>query len=211
MKHITIFIDESGTLPDKLNRFIVLAGISSDNAGALTNLLSKFRQKIPGKGKRKQERKIKEFKFHYVGEITRKKVLIELVKKNIKIYLLIVDKLGRKIEDSPQNFAKLVVALIKVILTTENIVNEVYIDKHFNKEGRLKSFQTLLDSIFVNRVKCIQIDSVEDSRIDLADFVAGAILRKYQSNDSVYSDIISSSITKEVFKKWTELEGIKKI
>lgn len=67
---MVIFIDESGTLPDALDRYIVLAALVVSSTQGLEKILPKFRKKTPSKGSRKKEKKAPEFKFHYVGNIT---------------------------------------------------------------------------------------------------------------------------------------------
>lgn len=99
---MVIFIDESGTLPDVLDRYIVLAALVAPNPHGLEKILPKFRKKTPSKGSRKKEKKVPEFKFHYVGDIIRRRVLEEIISKNVKIYILVVNKMGRKIKDGPE-------------------------------------------------------------------------------------------------------------
>lgn len=201
---MVIFIDESGTLPDVTDKYIVLVALVSFNPEQLKNILPKFRKKTPGKGPRKKERVVKEFKFHYVGEITRIKVLLELNTKSIKVYALVVDKMGRKIADTPQNYGKLIEHLIKKVKQKENL-KEVHLDKHFGNKNDTDKLQSLLESRLNRDLDIRQINSMQDSRIDLADFVAGAILRKYRGSDLIFYKIIKPKIIKEEIKKWNEL------
>lgn len=201
---MVIFIDESGTLPDVTDRYIVLTALVADNPAGLEKILPKFRKKIPTKGARRKERKSPEFKFHYVGDITRKRVLEEIATKEIKVYLLIVDKMGRKIKDTPINFGKLVKNLITSLIKKEK-PNKIYIDKHFGNKANSEDLQAILDSIS-NQVKFHQVDSTIDSRVDLADFVAGATLRKLRVKDETFYNIISSKITWEKTRKWNKLQ-----
>lgn len=200
---MVIFIDESGTLPDPTDRYIVLAALVAPNPQGLEKILPKFRKKTPLKGARKKEKKAPEFKFHYVGDITRRKVLEEIITKEVKIYLLVVDKMGRKIADTPQNYGKLIKNLIPKLLKKE-YPKEIYIDKHFGHKYDAEKLQSILDSIS-NKVSFLQVDSVTDPRIDLADFIAGATLRKFRVEDETFYKIISKKITWEKIKKWNEL------
>ncbi|MCL4366209.1 DUF3800 domain-containing protein [Patescibacteria group bacterium] len=199
----TIFIDESGTLPDTNDKFIVMIALASTEPALLTNILPKYRKKLPKKGIRRKEIMVPEFKFHYVGSLTRRKVLEDLAKKHIKIYTLIINKLNRKIADTPRNYSKLLKALIKLILS-ENPIASIYIDKHFNSEFKSETLQNEIKKDFP-QVDILQTDSRIDSRIDLADFIAGAVLRKYNLSDPDFTDIISNKIVKEKLVKWNEL------
>lgn len=200
---MVIFIDESGTLPDVTDRYIVLAALVASNPQGLERILPKFRKKTPLKGARKKEKKAPEFKFHYVGDITRRKVLEEIISKDVKIYLLVVDKMGRKIADTPQNYGKLVKNLISKLIRMEN-PKQIYLDKHFGSKSDTEKLEFILDSIS-DKVSFLQVDSVADPRIDLADFVAGAVLRKFRANDKTFYKIISAKIAWEKTKKWNEL------
>lgn len=200
---MVIFIDESGTLPDISDRYIVLAALVASNPRNLEKILPKFRKKIPSKGSRKKEKQVREFKFHYVGDITRRRVLEEIISKNVKIYVLVVNKMGRKIKDNPENYGKLVKSLATTLIKKEN-PREIYIDKHFGIKSDSEKLQSFLDTIN-GQVKFKQVDSVVDSRIDLADFIAGATLRKLRTKDKTFYNIILSKIVWEKTKDWNKL------
>ncbi len=200
---MVIFIDESGTLPDKSDRYIILAALVADNPDRLDKILPKFRRKTPTKGPRKKEKQVKEFKFHYVGDITKEKVLKEIASLNIKIYLLVVDKIGRKIPDTPENYGKLIKRLILVLIKKEH-PKQVYFDKHFSSKSDTEKFETLLNLIS-QQIQFKQVDSLADPRIDLADFIAGAALRKYRANDNTFYNIILSKVIWEKVESWNKL------
>lgn len=200
---MVIFIDESGTLPDIFDKYIVLAALVALNPQGLEKILPKFRKKTPSKGSRKKEKQVREFKFHYVGDITRRRVLEEIISKNIKIYLLVVNKMGRKIKDNPENYGKLIKSLATTLIKKEN-PKEIYIDKHFGNKSDSEKLQFFLDSVN-DQVEFKQVDSVTDPRVDLADFIAGAVLRKFRAKDETFYNIFSSKITWEKTKKWNEL------
>lgn len=199
----TIFIDESGTLPDTKDKFVVMAALASNDPLSLANILPKFRKNLPKKGARKRERVVPEFKFHYVGSLTRRKVLEDITKKDVRIYVLIVDKLNRKIADTPQNYSKLLKTLIRLVLPKEPL-SIIYVDKHYNSKFKTESLQNEIKKDFP-QIDIFQTDSLIDSRIDLADFIAGAILRKYNLGDLKFAQIISGKIVKEKLIKWNEL------
>lgn len=200
----TIFIDESGTLPDSRDKFIVLAALISTDPTSLAKILPKFRKKLPKKGRRKKEAQVPELKFHYAGSLTRRKVLENLTKEKVRIYALIVDKLNRKIADTPENYSKLLKALLELISAKEEFVI-VYVDKHFNSKIKIETLRNKIRAD-LPKIKVLQTDSRIDSRIDLADFIAGAILRKYNLSDPSFTEIISGKIVKEKLVKWNELD-----
>lgn len=95
-----VLLDESGTLPDPRDKYIVVGAIGLSDIkkgiGVLKNITSSLRKK---------EAKITELKFYYAGERTRRKVLSGIVLEEFEIFVLIVDKQRRKIADTPENFA----------------------------------------------------------------------------------------------------------
>ena len=203
MLPMVIFIDESGTLPDTSDGYIVFAALVALKPQGLEKILSKFRKKTPTKGLRKKEKHVKEFKFHYVGDITRRKVLEEIASKDVRIYILIVDKLGRKILDTPENYGKLVKTLSLNLINKEN-PKEILIDKHFGNKNDTEKLQSILDLIS-GEVNFQQVDSVVDPRIDLADFIAGAVFKKFRVGDEKFYEIFSSKIVWEETLKWNKL------
>ena len=73
-----IFIDESGTLADPKDRFVVVAAVASQDPSVLIKLIPKAHKRIPPKKKLKKERLISEFKFRNVGDKTKERILKEI-------------------------------------------------------------------------------------------------------------------------------------
>jgi hypothetical protein len=59
--------------------------------------------------------KLKEIKFYYAGQKTKKQFLSGIASANFEIFALIVNKKGRKIADTLENFAILIIDLINEI------------------------------------------------------------------------------------------------
>lgn len=62
---IFVFVDESGTLPDKDDKYFVLSAVISKNPSELTNVANKLRKKSDSKHKLQSE-----IKFYKSGEHT---------------------------------------------------------------------------------------------------------------------------------------------
>ncbi len=144
-----------------------------------------------------------EFKFHYVGELTRRNVLTEINSLNARIYILVVDKMGRKIADTANNYFKLLKLLIQIILKQEDVA-QIKVGRHFRKGIKLLELDEKLAATFKG-VEILQTDSLADSRIDLADFIAGAMLRKYNKHNDQFACIFADQIKVEKKVKWNEL------
>ncbi len=67
---------------------------------------------MPKKGKRRKEH-LSEVKFSLTGDTTKLFVLKELSRQKVKIYSLVIDKGGRKIQDSPINYSLLIGKVLK--------------------------------------------------------------------------------------------------
>lgn len=80
-------------------------------------------------------------------------------------------------------------------------------DRHFHRKSDEGRFNTkLADYLKDVRYTIQHVDSQQNLVINLADFVAGAILVKYNKQNSRFSDIIQESIAFEKIVNWTELK-----
>ena len=124
-------IDESGRIYDPNDKILVFAVIVAENLSELEKIIIRARQRIPKKGKRKYER-LSEIKFSLTGDNTRLFILNELAKYQVKIYVLIIDKQGRKIQDDPENYAFLIAKALKTVIRDSPKLKHILIDRHFN-------------------------------------------------------------------------------
>ncbi len=199
-----ILVDESGTLPDPKDQFIVIAGIRLRKIKEARNLISRILKSL-----RQRKIRIKEVKFYYAGEQTKRQILSGIISAGFEIFVVIVDKKRRKISDTPENFALLVGELISEIDLWQPKRNlKILIDKHFHRKADEKDFNKFLQENIKKALSySIQhIDSQQDFIINLADFVAGAILVKYNKNNVQFYNIIKESILLEKIVNWPELK-----
>ena len=199
-----ILVDESGTLPDPKDQFIVIAGIRLRKIKEARNLISRILKSL-----RQRKIRIKEVKFYYAGEQTKRQILSGIISAGFEIFVVIVDKKRRKISDTPENFALLVGELISEIDLWQPKRNlKILIDKHFHRKADEKDFNKFLQENIKKALSySIQhIDSQQDFIINLADFVAGAILAKYNKNNVQFYNIIKESILLEKIVNWPELK-----
>ena len=109
-KQYYILIDESGTLPDPRDKFIIIAGIATDVIKNANVLVARALESL-----RQRKVKIKEVKFYYAGDQTKRQILSGIVSEGLEVFLIAIDKKGRKVPDNPENFALLVGELIKEV------------------------------------------------------------------------------------------------
>lgn len=98
MGRLSVFIDESGTLPDPHDKIIVVAAVVAEHPERIDSILK--RAKKTGK-LRKQTG---ELKFYTAGDKTKFAFFEMFAKENFTLFVLAVDKVGRKIKDTPQHF-----------------------------------------------------------------------------------------------------------
>jgi hypothetical protein len=198
-----VFIDESGTLPDPADKFIVVAAVGMENNRDAKILISRTLKSL-----RQKKAKIKEIKSYYSGDRTKIQVLSGTVAAEFEIFAIITDKKGRKISDTPENFALLVGELINEInLWQSQRKLKITIDRHFSRKEDEKTFNEFLKK----RVKSLNysIQHAESQRnleINFADFAASAVLTKYNKNNCRFYNIIKDGILVKKIVNWPELK-----
>lgn len=202
-KQYYILIDESGTLPDIKDKFIVIAGVGLKQIKEAQNLTGRILKSL-----RQRKIKVREVKFYYAGEQTKRQILSGLVSAKFDIFTVIIDKKRRKIADTPENFSLLVAELISEInLWQKNKKLEIIIDRHFHIKKEESEFNQLLRKNIKEIKYAIQHkDSQQNFIVNLADFIAGAVLGKYNKNNLQFYDIIKESVLLEKIVNWPELK-----
>jgi len=204
---LNIFIDESGTLPDPKDKFIVVSAVSVRKIKEAKNLMSRILASL-----RQRKIKIKELKFYYAGQRTKRQFLSGIVSSDFEIFALIVDKRGRKIADTPDNFALLVAELVNEInlwYKTKEVIMTITIDRHFHRKIDQEQFNKLLRKRINSSLrykKVFHIDSQQNALVNIADMVGGAILWKYTGKDRQFYDLIKENIITEKLVSWPEIK-----
>jgi len=119
-------IDESGRLYDPNDRVLVFTAVLVNSLVNLDKIIPTARKHLPRKTT------LAEIKFSTTGDKTKTRVLRALSKKDLTIFVLIINKEGRKIIDNPDNYSLLVANLLNKINSKYSTVDHVIIDKHFS-------------------------------------------------------------------------------
>jgi len=137
---ITVFIDESGILPDVKDRFIVVCGVATKQIKEVENIFSRILKSL-----RQRKTRIKEIKFYHAGQNTKRQFLSGIAAAGFKVFALIIDKKNRKIVDSPENFALILKSLIiDIISWNKNEPVSFFLDKHFQKKTDINRFNNFI-------------------------------------------------------------------
>ncbi|MBU2545051.1 DUF3800 domain-containing protein [Patescibacteria group bacterium] len=201
---IKIVLDESGTLPDTKDKFIIISGVRIKNLKEAENIYSRILTSL-----KQRKIQLQEIKFYHSGQKTKRQFLSGIVSANFEIFILAVNKKGRKIADSPENYALLVADLINEInLWYKNEEMDLIIDRHFYRKIDQDRFQEILKKKIDKDLKyqVEQVDSKQNPLVNIADMTAGAVLRKYNSEDMGFYDLIKENIIIEKIVSWPEIK-----
>lgn len=202
---VTIFIDESGTLPDSKDKIIVVAAVGTDLSNQLLNISRKIRKRLR---RRKKKEKISEIKFYQAGERTKLDFLKELSRSPIDIFVLVVDKKGQKIPDTPLNFAVLSYILLEeCIIFYGDQISRIVFDKHFHQDKNEKEFNRILLSLLKRKLLISHVDSLDDIKVNAADMVAGSALWAYTGKRKMFYELLSDKIISEKILNWKEVKN----
>lgn len=199
---MVIFIDESGTLPDKKDTVIILAAVGADAPKTLIDISRRVRKEFQS---RKKSETVPEIKFYRAGDRTRLRYLKELSNSEIDIFALIIDKQGQSIPDNPENYAVLCYLLLEeCLLFYQESLKEIVFDKHFHKTTDQDLFNAILSKLMKHGIPFSHVDSKENHAVNAADMVAGSLLYKYSGKSPIFYNNIKDRIIAETVIHWKE-------
>lgn len=199
MRKVTVYIDESGTLPDPKDKVVVVAAVGTESLERIDLLLKQIKKKVSFK------RPSGELKFYTAGEKTKTLFFKLLTKENLTICTLSVEKMGRKILDTPENYAALCLLLLNDILSFTSNIREFVFDRHFSRRADTERFNSMIRK-FIGDVLIEHVDSIQDKRVNIADMIAGAVLAKEAGRDSRFYKVIESKIISHKRVNWREVK-----
>src|SRR3972149_11259622 len=197
MKNITVFIDESGTLPDPKDKVIIVAAVGVSSPEKIELIIKS------GRKRGKFRRPTGEIKFYTAGEKTKSLFFTKIAEENFDIFILTIDKKGRTIPDTPEHFAILSGLLLEDIFAFYSHIQEIIFDRHFHKETDIEKFnQILKDFLGRDLPKISHVDSKRNKRVNIADMVAGAVLAKETGKDRRFYEMFRKRVVKESRLNW---------
>lgn len=201
MRKISIFIDESGTLPDPKDEVVIVAAVGTEIPHQLLEVVKSVRKYL-----KTTRHATDEIKFYRSGENTKVRFLKALIKKPIELFVLVVEKNKQKISDTPENFATLCWILLNecLLFYKKNAVEEIVFDKHFEKERDQKIFNTNLSLLIGKKLSISHVDSKKDLRVSAADMVAGSILSFRTGKSTKFYQLLKKKIVAELVINWKE-------
>jgi len=198
-------IDESGRLADPSGRFLVFAAVVVDSLVNLDKIIPSVRKRLPKKIK------LAEIKFSTTGDKTKVRVLDEIHRRKLKVFILVINKEGRKIKDNPENYSLLVATLLKKILAKYSTVSHIIIDRHFTWVTQREKFNDLVQKKLAKSLFIEHLDSQQNTIVSLPDFIAGAVRLGYSKNEPTYARRIDNLIEGQVITTWREIKRKEKV
>lgn len=199
-KDITIYIDESGTLPDPRDPAVVVAAVSTQAPKRLKLVAKSIR-------KRYVKNHPPEIKFYRSGDKTKRKFLEKLANQDVEIFVLIVEKQNQSIGDSPENFGLLCWLLLEdCLLYYRSQIKQVVFDRHFSRAIDQDKFNQVLTDLLNKPLFPVHVDSQTEPLVNIADMVAGSVLWAQTGKDNVFYQIIRSKIVSERVIKWKQIK-----
>lgn len=199
-----VFGDESGGLANPQDRFAVVAAIGTTDPRQLDRVAKDTRKWLLRRGKAHE--RIDELRFYNAREETRRKLLARLAEeRSSEIFLAILEKPQKIIANSPENYARTLYPLVKKFLEREPNT-EFTFDKQFSKVSERDLVLELLETWIGRTLRFEQQSSQQNPRIQIADFVAGAALAKYQREEDSYLTLVQELIVEEFWLSWGELK-----
>lgn len=193
-----LIIDESGRLADRNDRYLVFAAVVADTLVGLDKVVTSVSKKM------KNRLRPHEIKFSTTGDKTRVNVLERIKSKRIQIYVLTIDKEGRKIVDNVENYSLMISFLVREVLKKFPGATHCFIDRHFTYITQREKFNDLLQKQAGKKLFIEHLDSQQNTIISLPDFVAGAFRLGHSKNEGTFARIIERHVIKEFIYTWRE-------
>jgi len=212
MRHRTAFIDESGDLGFSLRsskHFTVVALVSPD-----PTTLERIPKRVRRRKLKKSLRRKPELKFYNSSPDVRRMVLRMIAEvTGTRIFCLIVEKHRSPdppYPDSIELYQHACGSLLRGVLKSERIDGDLQVvldarrgnrkadlnlDSHLRSE--IASECRSLGLIPPNRIRVSRYDLHSSGGLQVADFIAGAVRRKYEEGDDSYYRIVLPLITLE--------------
>lgn len=198
MPNTVAYMDESGSLPDIKSPYVVLAAIVTQHERDLKKVVRIAGSKL--KQNQLKKRGGKEIKWWNAPDGTRVHVLQALAQKDIQVFWVAIEKQGQRIEDSPENYGLMVGELLRECLAYHPQL-KVVVDMHFSVLSQREQFDRIVSEYCQLSEPLVHMDSQQDAVIQLADFVAGAILSRLTGKGE-FANLIEEKVVVGKTIKW---------
>jgi len=194
---IYVYIDESGDLGRFGSNYFTIAGVVVKNPIILKRIIKKARH-------RKLKKKIKELpelKANKTNRVVREYILKKVAKSDLTIFAIVVDKskIFNHLYDVKDRLYNFICGILINEIAREGTDICVVIDKKHTNTLIRENFNHYISKKITGRYPHIRLeikhrDSQATPELQVVDFVAWAINRRYNSGDDSYYRIIEGKI-----------------
>ena len=189
------YLDESGDLgfTEKSSKFYILSVYKAKYPKKIDRIVKNIRKNVF----RKKDKKKIELKFHDSTERIRQHLLKKISNEDIDIYSLTLNKSKcNKLKENKSILNQyMTIELLKKIPLTENGII-LTIDKQLNN-NRIKEYNITIKGSLIHYFSCMDIyhkNSLNDTCLQVADFIVGAFFQKHEYKKEWYYEIIQEKI-----------------
>jgi len=175
-------LDESGSLSAD-TPFFTLASVVTVRPDAIRHLIGRMALRS-GKRLHHPPKAASELKWFNASQRIRAEVLSELAQAEVELFALTVLKAGRRIEDTPENYAILACELLSHCWKAyPNMA--LSLDRHFTSPVQIAAVNTFIHHCWPSGglLSIAHVDSQRSALVQLADFVAGSVYNWHKEGD----------------------------
>lgn len=208
MRNKYVYIDESGNLADT-SKFFIVAVVTSKTTKEVEKIISKVRKNLL----KKTSRELPEIKYSRTTDKVKKKVLTELSKKDIQIFVWVIDKEGRRIKDTAENYG-CVLGLVLRYGVGKLGWKSVWVHRKYAKGGDKRSLLLTINAFLNSACDSTTIkfcSSGEIEGVGLADFVGGLFFEKYNKGVCSLYEIIEDKVAFCEELSWRDIKKQKRL
>lgn len=198
-------LDESGSLTTDSPHFCMAAVITADPF-AVRHLIQRAALRS-GKRLGRPRKRAAEIKWNNASQRVRTLALASLAETDVKIFALTVLKGGRRIEDTPENYA---------ILACETLSHawpfylnvSLALDRHFSSATQIAAVDTMIHHQWPREglLSVAHVDSQRNSLVQLADLVAGSIYSWHKSGEGTVQ-LLSEKFAVNLVEDWRSIKA----
>ncbi|MEM3334089.1 MAG: DUF3800 domain-containing protein [Thermoplasmata archaeon] len=204
---IFVYIDESGDLGKFGTDYFTVAGVVVEEPLILKRIIKKIRQRKL----KKSIKQLPELKANKTNEFVKKAILKKISDSNLKIFAIVVEKtkILPHLYDVKDRLYNYICRILIDEIVEENYVSvHIIVDKKYTNTLIRENFNSYIQKKINEKNSHIVVniehrDSQATPELQVVDFVAWAINRKFNSNDEIYYRMIEKNIVnKERILLW---------
>lgn len=197
MRTYYLFMDESGDIGFKFDRgssnHFVVCMVGTEDERELGKCLKRARSKMPIRSR------ISEIKSSGSRRDIKRRVLMEFMKTRSEIHYISVDKrnLSHKFGGERRNLYNYIAGIIMAESSFSSGMVNLVVDKRESKIALRDDFDRHIKNVFQNSGISIIIEhknSDSSPQLQVADYVANAVFRKYEHGDEEMYNLIRDKV-----------------